>query len=526
MTGRLVIAAVLTLFLAFVTVQAWVFLRDTENSKIALIAEAESYTTRSRLVRQIDAMLAGLRDVHDYWAAHASEPPDQWPAYQGADLAQFEGLEKLAWIDDASGRQFLRTPEQPALDIAPGQDQRRAMERLRGEAAGVPGEAMLGPDAGDDGNRIRVVINRPQGTGRMIAELHAPTLLGAFLRDESLGYAITVSWRNQAIYSRGTAAVGIPGDWTREGRIRTSIGALLDVVHTPTAELAESMVTPTPAAVLPLGLAVSFLVGLLICENGRVNVRATAARQAELKLAELNRGLEVQVAQRTEELANLNADLVTITESVTHDLRSPLNSISINQELVVQRLGDELEGEAREAFGRITTGVRHMGEILERVVGLSLAANSIFEAETLSMKTLVAEVFEQLQSVEPGPRAMLELGELPSVEADDTLNPHPEPAGQCAASHAGQGSPPHQCLGQRALRHERNLLRPRQRLRTGSRRRQAHLRPVRKIGESREIRWHGSGPRHCRAHREATRRAHLGRRHRGRRRRHLLHPRA
>ncbi len=421
MTGRLVIAFVLTLLLAFLTVQAWGFLRDTENSKIALIAEAESYTTRSRLIRQIDAMLEELRDVHDYWAAHATEPPDQWPAYQGAGLEQFGGLERVAWIDEASGRQFLRTAGQPALDVEPGQDQRQIIERLRGEATGVVGEAMLGPDASDDGNLIRVVINRAQVSGLMVAELHAPAMLGAMLRDESPGYAIAVRWRDQTIYSRDTAAVDIPGDWTRAGRIRTSMGALLEVVHTPTAELAASMVTPTLAAVLPLGLAVSILVGLLICENGRVNVRATAARQAELKLGELNKGLEAQVAERTEELTKLNADLVTITESVTHDLRTPLNSISFNHALVEHHVGADIKGDARVAFGRIATGVRHMAEILERVVGLSLATHSTFERQTLSMKTLVAEAFEKLRSVQPGPPVFLELGEMPRVEADDKL---------------------------------------------------------------------------------------------------------
>jgi len=421
MTSRLIVAAVLTLVLAFLTVQVWEFLRNTDNSKIALIAESESYATRSRLIRQIDAMLDGLRDVHDYWDAYASLPLDEWPAYQGADLDQFSGLVRVLWVDEASGRQFLRTAQQPALNVAPGQDQRSAVERLRSDAEGIRGEAMLGPYPVDNGHRIRVAINRVAGSGLMIAELHAPSMLGALLQDESPGYAISVNWRDETIFSRGTAGVDIPGDWARDGRIRTSMGALLEVVHTPTAELAASLVTPALALVLPLGFSVSFLMGLLVCENGRVNVRAKAARKAELKIAELNKGLEGQVAQRTEELASRNADLVTITESVTHDLRSPLNAISVNLALVEQRVGDDLGDTEREAFTRITSGVRRMTEILERVVGLSLAAHSTFEPETLSMKELVTEVFDQLQSVEPPPPASLELGGLPEVEADDTL---------------------------------------------------------------------------------------------------------
>ncbi len=421
MTTRLLIAAVLTLVLVFLTLQASSFLRDTENSNIALIGETESYATRSRLIRDIDAMLQALRDAHNYWAANAARPPGEWPAYLGADLTQFSGLEALVWIDDARGVQFLRNPQQPALDVPPGQDQALAMQRLREDAARVRGEAMLGPYAGDDGYRIRVVINHAQAAGLMVAEINAPAMLRAFLEDASPGYAIEVTWRDETLFSRDTAAIEIPGDWARQGRIRTSMGALLTVVHTPTAELAASLVTPALAAVLPLGLAVSFLMGLLICENGRVNTRATAARQAELKIADLNRGLEAQVTERTAELANLNADLVTITESVTHDLRSPLNAISVNLALIDRRAGSDLSGEAKEALARINSGVRRMTDILERVVGLSLAANSIFERDTLNMEALVAEVFDQLQSVEPGPKALLELGELPAAEGDDTL---------------------------------------------------------------------------------------------------------
>ncbi len=421
MTARVLIAAILTLSLGFLTVQAWQLLRDTENSNIALIAEKDSYATRSRLIRQIDGMLQGLREVHDYWAAHAALPLAEWPAFQGVDLTQISGLERLVWIDEASGRQFLRTAQQPALNVPPAQDQRAAIERLRSDAAGVRGEAMLGPYAGEGGPRIRVVINRPRGGGLMIAELRAPALLGAFLEDESPGYAIAVRWRDETLFTRDTAAPEIPGDWARQGMIRASMGALLEVEHTPTAELIASLVTPALAAVLPLGIAVSFLVGLLVCENGRVNVRALAARQAETRIAELNRGLEAQVAERTEELASRNADLVTITESVTHDLRGPLNAISVNLALIEQRAGGSLQAEAREAFERSNSGVRRMGEILERVVGLSLAAHAIYEPETLPMKSLVAEVFDQLQSVEPGPPVSLEIGELPEVEADDTL---------------------------------------------------------------------------------------------------------
>jgi signal transduction histidine kinase len=391
------------------------------SSRTALTVEAESYAARARLVRKIDAMLQTLRELHDYWAANASLPASEWPPYPDASLDQLPGVRALLWVDESSGAQFLRTARQPALDAAPGPELETVTRALRNEARDVAGEAMLGPYAADDGYRIRMVINQATARGHLIAELHVPLLFRELLRDESPGYAVTVKWRDTTLFERDSPAIGIPADWTRKGMIRTSMGGLLQVAHTPTAELADSLSTPVLGAVLPLGFAISALLGLLIWENGRVNVRARAARQAELQVSELNKGLESQVAERTEELAGRNADLVTITESVTHDLRNPLNAISVNLALVEQRVGGTLDEEARAALQRSTTGVRRMAEILQRVVGLSLSAQSTFERESLSMTTLVAEVFSQLESLEPPPPVSLELGALPEVEADDTL---------------------------------------------------------------------------------------------------------
>lgn len=421
MTGRIILAVMLTLLMGYLTVQASGFLRDMESARIALTVEAESYAARSRLIRKVDAMLQTLRKVHDYWETHASLPRNEWLPYPDADLDQFSGLETLLWVDESSGRQFLRTARQPALNVTPGPGQEIIIQTLRGAVKDVLGEAMLGPYATDDGYRIRVVMKRGPASGLLIAELHAPSMFRELLRDESPGYAVTVKWRDTTLFKRDEAAVEIPGDWTREGMIRTSMGELLQVSHTPTAELAASLMTPVLAAVLPLGFAITALLALLIYENGRVNVRAQAARQAERQVAELNKGLEGLVAERTEALEDRNADLVTITESVMHDLRNPLNAISVNLALIEQRMGGAPDEETREAVQRSTSGVRRMAEILERVVGLALSAKSTFQRETLSMTELVAKKFAQLQSLEPPPPAVLELGALPEVEADDTL---------------------------------------------------------------------------------------------------------
>ena len=421
MTTRLVVAVALTLLLGVLTVQLSNFMRDTDNARIALIAETESYATRSKLVRNVDAMLAALRDAHDYWAANATLPPDQWAIYQGADLERFAGLVRILWVDAGGQPRHLRTAGTPALNLPLREEDAGAAEVMRAAGAGVDSEAMLATAADGGDHRVRVVINRGRTGGYLVADIDTRALFGAFLEDESPGYALAVEWRDQTLYERDTPASDIPADWQRDGLIQTSMQSLLRVVHTPTADLAEALITPALMAVIPLGFAVSGLLGLLVYENGRVNVKADAARKAEAEIAKLNRGLEGQVAARTRELADRNADLVTLTESVTHDLRNPLNSISVNLDLLAGRMDSRLDDETRDALGRLGSGVRQMSEIIERVVGLSTAAYATFERKPLAMEKLVEDIFERLHAAEPPPPVTLETGELPDAEADERL---------------------------------------------------------------------------------------------------------
>jgi signal transduction histidine kinase len=417
-----VLAAVaLTALCVFLALQVSSMLRDAEQSKVALIAETESYTTRSKLVRSVDSMLDSVRDLHAYWEEYSALPSEVWPQLRGLEWRDVPGISTILWFDESRDTRYLHTLQHAVLNYRPGDDEWRALEPLRRQAAAISDEAILGPFPSSDGHRFHVVVNAAPYGGTLIAVVDARAALQELLRDESPGYAIDVTWEEAVIYRRGSPATDIPSEWVREGQIRNSMGVVWKVVHAPTAGLADSLVTPALAAVLPMGLLVSGLLGLLVVENGRVNVRAAAAGKAEQRLAKLNRELEQQVAQRTEELAKRTADLETITESVAHDLRNPLNAISVNVQVLEQQLGESLGQEGQEAMERTTSGISRMAEILDRLVGLSVATRATFEPETLNMTELVAGEFERLRSVEPPPAVDFRLEPLPEVQGDSTL---------------------------------------------------------------------------------------------------------
>lgn len=422
MVYRLLSAVLVALLFVYLTHQAWTFLRDTDASKTALIAETESYAARSQLVRDFETILQALRNVKAYWATYGHQPRDRWVEDVGVELEHFDGIESILWDDSLRDIRYLRTAQNPVLDYRPGDEEWLESEALLKIARPLQSEALLGPYAGKTGRSFNVIIDdSDEGGGLLIAVLNAQRVLEHLLRDQSPGYAISVLWNDEVLYERGRPAPDVPSNWTREGRIRTSMGATWTVVHTPTLALADSLATPTIDAVLPLGFTIALLLASLIFENGRARLRAVAAENAERRIAQLNRTLEQDVAERTEELANRTSDLETIADSVAHDLRNPLNAISVNTQVLEQQFGSALGQEGVDALHRTASGVRRMSEILDRLVGLSIAAHSTFQREPLQMKSIVAQVFEELQIAEPPPPVEFELGDLPDVNADETL---------------------------------------------------------------------------------------------------------
>ena len=425
MPKRFLISLLLSSIVALVTVVTWKLLIDHHQGQVARIAESESYAARSQLIRNVDTVFRALRDIRDYWTRYGHLPRDQWVSEPGVELANLEGFRLILWNDPARGIRYARTREHPVLDYRPTDPEWKTLEALDSKARQVTRETILRPNVDRDGTVTYEiclpVTDAGHGPAYLLAVVDSQESFERLLLDESPGYAISVFWDDVLLFRRGETAAGLPESWTREGMIRTSLGSLWRVVHQPTRELAESHNTPALTAVLWSGLAIAVLVGLLLFENGRAESRATAAESAERKLADLNRDLEQQIAERVRELADRSADLETITDSVAHDLRNPLNSISVNTQLLQQQFRNELGEEGLAALQRTTSSIKRMTEILDRLLGLSVVSQSIFEREEIDVRTIVGEVFEELSSTEQSPPVQLVAEDLPKASADPVL---------------------------------------------------------------------------------------------------------
>jgi signal transduction histidine kinase len=417
---RFVICCLAALAIALATVTTWRVLKNDIEEQQTRIAESEARAARSQLIRNVDLMLHTLRNLHLYWSRYGHLPREQWAADAGIELIHFDGVEMIVWSDPERGILYFRTPEHPVFDYQPRGAELATAEKLLNSAHDFSGEMILGPFTGSDSNPIYNVFI-VDNDGVLVAVVDAWRSFEAMLRDASPGYSISVLWDDVLLYQRGAPADELPESRIHAGMIRTSMGNLWKVVHSPTEIAAQAVTTPALTAVLFSGLAIAVLVGLLLFENGRARSRAFAAEVAETKLAELNRSLEQQIAERTKELADRSADLGTITDSVAHDLRNPLNSISVNNQLLEQQYGSVLGEEGLTALQRTSAGVKRMTEILDRLLGLSIISHATFHREPVNLGELITDIYDELSATEPPPPVKCIVDDLPEANADPTL---------------------------------------------------------------------------------------------------------
>jgi len=146
--------------------------------------------------------------------------------------------------------------------------------------------------------------------------------------------------------------------------------------------------------------------GQPVLRQGRV-VRLNGAFQ---DITEQRRTLEM--------IRQANADLEGFSYSVSHDLRAPLRAIDGFIEILLEEHASRLDEEGRRMFGVVQENARKMGQLIDDILAFSRAGRLELDWQTVEMKALVREVWEDLAEQRAGREVELELDELPSVWGD------------------------------------------------------------------------------------------------------------
>ena len=148
-----------------------------------------------------------------------------------------------------------------------------------------------------------------------------------------------------------------------------------------------------------------------------------AAREALLRsrdeLEALVAARTAELGERVAELAERNRELDRFTHIASHDLRSPLRTVTAYASLLAREL--EPGSPAAGHLERIRRAGRRMGDLLDALLVFSAVGRGRLAAAPVDLHALVLDALEDLPAGPSGDPVTVCLGPLPAVEGDAVM---------------------------------------------------------------------------------------------------------
>lgn len=152
----------------------------------------------------------------------------------------------------------------------------------------------------------------------------------------------------------------------------------------------------------------------------------TEVQRLEDLLRDLNHDLERRVAERTQQLQDINTDLEAFSYSVSHDLRAPLRHVGSFVALLRESLSADTNPTVQRHLDTIAHAATHMGQLIDGLLAFSKLGRAALNLRQVSLQDLLLSSLNRVQHdptlVRPGHQVVWDLAsDLPQVLGDGLL---------------------------------------------------------------------------------------------------------
>lgn len=147
----------------------------------------------------------------------------------------------------------------------------------------------------------------------------------------------------------------------------------------------------------------------------------TERRQQKQLILDLNSELEDRVLRRTEQLAAANRELESFAYSVSHDLRSPLNTVHGFTQLLMKIDAGNISEKGRYYLDRIGAGAKQMGDLIEGLLTLADLTRDAIKLEPLDISGMARSIESDLRLRDPQREVEFVIEDRLKAEGDPRL---------------------------------------------------------------------------------------------------------
>lgn len=162
-------------------------------------------------------------------------------------------------------------------------------------------------------------------------------------------------------------------------------------------------------------------------KNDELQFEIEERRRAEEKLWELNKTLEMRVAEKTaaaqhhaEELARSNAELEQFAHIVSHDLQEPIRKIVNFSRMLQEMFPAQIDDKAKLYFNYIVDGAIRMKALIQDLLQFSQIGHPDLKMKEVDVNAMMGEIVSELEPLIAESGAKVQFAALSSIEANPT----------------------------------------------------------------------------------------------------------